>query len=91
MAEQPLNVQAMRYRSGVCRNEQEKRHSHTYAEVDGKLYPMCGYGWNRSDGTGYSIFRGTWGTEGSCKRCQNNLRTGKPPVMNGWPHPTKWI
>jgi hypothetical protein len=82
----------MEYRSGTCRNEQEKRCSHTYMEdEDGNLYPMCGYGWNRSDGYGISIFRGPYGSEGTCKRCQKNLRDGKPPLREPWPHPTKWL
>ena len=78
------------YRSGVCRNE-PRRESHTYAETEAGLFPMCGYGWNRSDGEGFSIFRGSTGTEGSCLRCQNNLRAGKPPLDDGWPHKTKWL
>lgn len=85
-----------KYRSGSCRNDPGKNASHTYMEVDGELYPMCGYGWNRSDGQSFSILRGPPGTEGSCKLCQSNLRASnlradKRPVMNGWPHPTKWL
>ena len=79
------------YRSGTGRDD-DNNNSHTYAETtDGELYPMCGYGWNRSDGEGFSIFRGTYGTEGSCKLCQKNLHSGKPPVTEGFPHKTKWI
>jgi hypothetical protein len=82
----------MNYRAGICRNEQEKVQSHTYVEDEnGDLFPMCGYGWNRSDGQGFSIFRQPYGTQGTCKRCQKNLAAGKPPVRDGWPHPTKWI
>jgi hypothetical protein len=79
------------YRSGSCRNNPQAK-SHTYAETeDGDLFPMCGYGWNRSNGHGLSIFRGSYGTEGDCKLCQKNLRNGKPPVFDAFPHPTKWL
>lgn len=82
------------YRSGSCRNSEPGIvKSHTYATIEGddSLYPMCGYGWNRSDGDRYSIFRGSFGTEGNCKQCQKNLREGKPPVIGGWSHKTKWL
>jgi hypothetical protein len=79
------------YRSGQDRNE-ERALSHTYAEMtDGNLWPMCGYGWNRSGGTRLSIWRGSPGTEGDCKLCRKNIAAGKPPVTNGFPHKTKWL
>lgn len=79
------------YRSGQCRNE-ERAMSHTYAMMDsGELWPMCGYGWNRSGGHAYSIFRGSPGTEGECLRCRRNKAEGKSPVFDGWPHKTKWL
>ena len=79
------------YRSGSCRNN-DSALSHTYAEVEnGDLYPMCGYGWNRSDGERFSIFRGSYGTEGDCRLCRNNLRAGKPPRTEPFPHKTKWL
>jgi hypothetical protein len=80
------------FRSGSCRNEPHRK-SHTYVEtrIEGELYPMCGYGWNRSDGEAFSIFRGSFGVAGTCERCRKNLIDGKPPVMNGWPHKTKWL
>lgn len=82
----------MRYRSGSDRNEPGLRVSHTYFDdpIDG-LLPMCGYGWNRSDGERFSILRGSPGTEGDCKRCRANVRAGRPPVRGGWPHKTKWL
>ena len=47
-------------RSGDCRNSAPGRVvSHTYAETEEGLFPMCGYGWNRSDGKAFSIFRGS--------------------------------
>ena len=46
------------YRSGSCRNSDDAL-SHTYAmTAAGNLWPMCEYGWNRSDGHRFSIFRG---------------------------------
>lgn len=78
------------YRSGQDRNEPNAT-AHTYAEVDGELWPMCGYGWNRSYGEAFSIFRAPPGTEGDCKLCRRNLREGKPPLKDGPPHKTKWL
>lgn len=78
------------YRSGQCRNN-ESSLSHTYAETDDGLYPMCGYGWNRSDGHSFSIFRGALGTQGDCKLCSKNLSNGKAPIVNGFHHKTKWL
>ena len=83
------------YREGTDRNEgcggYRVKNSHTYAETNEGLFPMCGYGWNRSDGTAFSIFRGSPDTEGSCKICQKNIAAGKPPVKDGFPHKTKWL
>lgn len=79
------------FRSGQCRND-EHALSHTYAEMeDGELYPMCGFGWNRANGHRLSIFRGSPGTQGACKQCAKNIRLGKPPIMEGWEHKTKWL
>jgi hypothetical protein len=78
------------YRSGQCRNDRYAK-THTYAETADGLYPMCGYGWNRSDGTGFSIFRKTPGTQGECKLCQKNLAAGKAPVTDAFPHKTRWL
>ena len=83
----------MRYREGMGRNPgEEYLESHTYAELpDGSLAPMCGYGWNRSDGEAFSILRMPWGSQGTCLLCQKNLKAGKPPMTDGWPHKTKWL
>jgi len=85
-----IHPSIIKYRSGQCRNDKYAL-THTYAEMaDGELYPMCGYGWNRSDGYGFSIFRNQYGTEGKCKLCKNNLEDGKPPVIDGFYHKTRW-
>ena len=79
------------YRSGSCRND-PRAMDHTYAEMeDGELWPMCGYGWNRSNGTRFSIFRGSPGTEGECKLCRKNVAEGKLPLTIGFPHKTRWL
>ena len=79
------------YRAGNDRNE-DYALSHTYAQMEnGDLWPMCGYGWNRSDGERFSIFRSVPGSEGDCRICQKNVLAGKPPIKDGWPHKTKWL
>ena len=76
---------------GMCRNDQDTVRSHLYAKIDGDLWPMCGYGWNRSGGHRFSIFRGHHSARGTCKLCQRNVTAGKPPVMDGWDHRTRWL
>ena len=79
------------YRSGQDRND-EQALSHTYAmTAAGGLWPMCGYGWNRSGGHRFSIFRGSPGTQGDCKLCARNVERGKRPVHRGFPHKTRWL
>jgi hypothetical protein len=79
------------YRSGQDRNE-PRAPSHTYAmTAAGGLWPMCGYGWNRSGGFRFSIWRGTPGTQGDCRLCARNVAAGKRPLARGWPHKTKWL
>lgn len=83
------------YRAGECRNAggyNMTRKTHTYAMMaDGELWPMCGYGWNRSDGDRFSILRHAPGTEGNCAVCRKNVALNKPPVFDGFPHKTKWL
>jgi hypothetical protein len=79
------------YRLGQDRND-DLALSHTYAMTSaGGLWPMCGYGWNRSGGARFSVFRGSPGTEGDCRLCVRNVAAGKQPVHRGWPHRTKWL
>lgn len=79
------------HRAGLDRNNDDAL-THTYAMMEnGDLWPMCGYGWNRSDGTAFSIFRFPPGSEGDCLICRKNVMNGKPPLTEGWPHKTKWI
>lgn len=95
------------YVEAIGRNEgEDKQHSHLYVLVSqptdvaamvglrartGYL-PMCRYGWNRSDGEGFSIFRGHRGARGLCKICQKRLAAGLPGVESKpGSHKTKWI
>lgn len=79
------------YRVGSDRNE-EYALTHTYAQMEnGDCWPMCGYGWNRSGGEAFSIFRGAPGTEGDCKICMKNVTNKRPPMKDGWKHKTKWL
>lgn len=79
------------YIEAIGRNTgEEKQHSHLYEVTKDGYLPMCMYGWNRSDGFGFSIFRGWAGKRGTCKTCQRradqNL-SGIEPIK----HKTKWL
>lgn len=77
---------------GVCRNEPDARKAHLYALTRaGNYWPMCDLGWNRSDGAGFSIFRGHGSARGCCKTCVKNRDKGKPPVIRARRHKTRWI
>jgi hypothetical protein len=79
------------YLAGSCRNDDEAL-SHTYAHtVAGNYWPMCEYGWNRSDGHRFSILRGPPGTEGNCKLCRKAVEAGKRPVHRPRGHKTRWL
>lgn len=79
------------YRSGQCRNDDNSL-THTYAEMqDGNLWPMCGYGWNRSGGERFSIFRGPPDSEGDCLICRKRVLQNLPPVMVGIHRKTRWM
>lgn len=80
------------YRRGQCRNN-ERALSHTYAMMEnGDLWPMCDYGWNRSDGEAFSIFRSAPGSEGDCKLCRKNVAARRQPLFDGgFPHKTRWL
>jgi len=90
MATNPVHLSILGYRAGQCRND-PKAISHTYAETKNGMFPMCGYGWNRSGGESFSVFRGSYGTHGKCKVCRKNLDAGKPPVTEPFPHKTRWL
>lgn len=95
------------YVEAIGRNPgEELQHSHLYVEVKeptdvaskagigartGYL-PMCRYGWNRSNGEAFSIFRGHSGARGLCKVCKKRADAGLPgvPAKSG-SHKTKWL
>jgi len=85
---------------------EELQHSHLYLCVEqpsdiaaacglgarSGYLPMCRYGWNRSDGEGYSIFRGHTGARGLCRTCLKRAEAGLPGVKaKPGSHKTKWI
>lgn len=78
------------FRMGQDRNEKNAL-THTYEETEDGLFPMCGYGWNRSNGHSFSIFRGSLDTEGECRTCRKNVKLDKPAVRDGFKHKTKWL
>lgn len=87
----PDVMTAREFIEGMCRNSQHAVRSHMYEVVDGDYWPMCGYGWNRSDGEALSIFRGNGSARGTCKLCENNIASDKPSLRDGWHHKTRWL
>lgn len=83
----------MKYIEAIGRNPgEEYQHSHLYA-VDEKHdhVLMCIYGWNRSNGTRLSIFRGHRGAKGLCKICEHRAKMNLLPLTDGASHKTKWL
>lgn len=83
----------MKYVEAIGRNPgEDKNHSHLYAEDGDSYLPMCTYGWNRSNGEAFSIFRGHRGGRGLCARCAARRAAGLPPVeARAGSHKTKWL
>jgi hypothetical protein len=80
------------YIDGVDRNNPEKARSHVYAlTAAGRYWPMCSFGWNRSNGERFSILRGWSSPRGRCKLCDRRVERGLRPVIVARPHKTKWI
>jgi len=82
-----------KYVEAIGRNPgEERQHSHLYAvDENGDYWPMCKYGWNRSDGEAFSIFRGHRGERGLCKTCEKRAEANLPPVTENTYHKTKWL
>lgn len=80
-----------KYVEAIGRNPgEELQKSHLYYFDGDSYWPMCGYGWNRSDGEAFSILRGHKGAKGLCKVCDKRAKQnleGVPP----WKHKTKWL
>lgn len=80
------------YIPGEGRNPREewlKTHLYKgdYNNLEG---PMCIYGWNRSDGSRFSIWRGLEGNRGICETCLRRAEAGLPSVPPTF-HKTKWL
>ncbi len=90
-----------RYIEAIGRNPGEQYgKSHLYAVTsspdsenqDLDYLPMCQYGWNRSDGESFSIFRGHRGSQGLCKICAKRAAEGLSGVeAKPGSHKTRWI
>ena len=83
----------MDYIEAIGRNPgEEKQHSHLYAvDKKGNYWPLCRYGWNRSDGERLSIFSGHVGMRGTCKICAKARDAGSKGIRKPVPHKTKWL
>lgn len=80
------------YITGMGRNPGEDRlATHLYQGTYGDPgLPMCIYGWNRSDGERYSIFRNNISQKGICKTCLKRAEAGLPGIESA-NRKTKWI
>ena len=69
------------YIQGLERTYPHPKISHLYkGDFKDPGNPMCRRGWNRDEGTGYSIWRGNMGENGICKVCLRRAREGKEGV-----------
>lgn len=90
--EREFMSKVINYISGADRNTPELARSHMYAETAaGNLWPMCDYGWNRSNGERFSILRGWGSPKGECKICRRNIENNKRPVIKPFAHKTRWL
>jgi hypothetical protein len=65
------------YISGLARNHPKPKLAHLYeGTVSEPGKPMCMRGWNRDNGTGYSILRNNIGEKGICLICLKRARKG---------------
>lgn len=70
------------YILGLGRDIPEPRVSHLYKGIfEDPGQPMCRRGYNRDDGTSYSIFRGRMGNAGICVKCLRRAQEG----LDGFP------
>jgi hypothetical protein len=80
------------YVIGADRNNPDEARAHYYAyTAAGNLWPMCDFGWNRSGGNRFSIFRGHGSVRGTCRICERRMAAGLRPVIKPRPHKTKWL
>jgi hypothetical protein len=66
------------YISGQSRDhDDDHKVSHLYkGDFSNPGLPMCARGWNRDDGSSYSIWRGNIGEGGLCKICIRRAMKG---------------
>lgn len=84
--------QVIGYVSGVDRNNPEAARAHLYAITKaGRYWPMCDYGWNRSNGERFSILRNWSSPRGECAICRKRKEAGMRPVIKARPHKTRWL
>ena len=58
------------YIAGLGRDYPHPRLAHLYkGDIDDPGLPMCKRGWNRDNGTSYSIWRNNYGRDGICTVC----------------------
>jgi len=86
------NPEGWVYVVGADRNNPHECKAHVYAGPSyGDLRgPLCGYGWNRSDGGAFSILRNNGSSRGVCETCRKREKAGAGPVPP-WPHKTRWL
>lgn len=79
---------------GADRNNPDEARAHLYEVMPGDEYelrPMCTYGWNRSDGSAFSILRGNGSARGTCKICTRRRDADLPALEVGGAHKTRWV
>jgi hypothetical protein len=63
------------YITGLGRDYPHPNKSHLYrGTLDAPKEPLCKKGWNRDNGTGFSIWRNVVGTRGNCLICIKKAR-----------------
>lgn len=87
-----LDEKVTGYVIGADRNNPNEARAHLYALTkSGEYWPMCEYGWNRSDGACLSILRGHGSSRGTCKVCERRRDAGLPPIFQAKGHKTRWL
>jgi hypothetical protein len=70
------------YITGLGRDYPHPKLAHLYeGPFSDPGLPMCARGWNRDDGTSYSIWRNNVGVNGICKICQRRADKGLAGVQ----------
>lgn len=61
--------------------DEQTRRAHLYKGTHTDPgYPMCARGWNRDEGTAYSIWRGQIGAHGICRVCLRRAYEERAPI-----------